>query len=318
VSNSALITGISGQDGSYLAEYLLSLGYDVHGVVRRNSVPEYQTGRLSNIIDDITLYYGDITDPHSLEEAVLKSNPNEVYNLAAQSHVRISFDIPKYTLDVNGTCVVNLLEIIRKHAPEAKFYQASSSEMFGVCVDDDDKQRETTPMHPTSPYGCAKLMSYSAVRHYRRAYGLHVTNGILFNHTSRRRGSNFVESKIVNTAIAIKDGKCGKLVLGNMDSYRDWGFSADYVKAMHLMLQQESPDDFVIATGKTRSVRDLCDIVFTKLDMDYRDFVVQDERYMRPEELPYLCGDASKAESALGWHPETPFDQVIEDMIWRR
>ena len=241
--------------------------------------------------------------------------PDEIYNLAAMSHVRISYDIPSFTIQTNGLGVLNLLEIYRTVCPNAKFYQASSSEMFGNTVDEDQMQRLTTPMNPVSPYGCAKVMAYHLVRHYRNAYGLHACNGILFNHESPRRGSNFVTNKVVKSAVEIKNGLRDKLELGNLDSYRDWGHSKDYVRGMNMIINHEVPDEFILATGETHSVRDLVQLVFEKLDMDYKDYVVQNPKFMRPEELKYLKGDASKARQILGWVPEYTFDSMIEEMV---
>ena len=234
----ALITGISGQDGSYLAELLLEKGYEVHGMIRRNSTPESQTSRIDHLLGKVTLHYGDVTDEANCIGILWDSKPDEIYNLAGQSHVRISCDMPYYTAKVNGLGVLNMLQAVSRHAPHARFYQASSSEMFGNSIDDDGYQRITTPMIPVSPYGCAKLYGYNMVRYYRRAHGLHVTNGILFNHESPRRGSNFVTAKVIKTAVDIKRGMADKLVLGNLDSYRDWGHAKDYVRAMWQMLQQ--------------------------------------------------------------------------------
>jgi len=313
----ALITGISGQDGSYLAEHLLDLGYEVHGVVRRHSVSENQTARLTGIEEKISTYYADLTDTHSLRRVFEKSQPDEIYNLAAMSHVRVSFDMPAYTIETNAMGVLNMLEIYRESFPEAKFYQASSSEMFGNAVDSDGIQRLTTPMNPVSPYGCSKVMGYNLVRHYRNAYGLHACNGILFNHESPRRGTNFVTNKVIKTAVEIKKGLKNKLELGNLDAKRDWGHSKDYVRAMHMITNHSKPDEFVIATGETHSVRDLCETVFNKLDLDYRDYVVQNPIYMRPEELNYLKGDPTRAREILGWEPEYTFDSMIDEMIGR-
>jgi GDPmannose 4,6-dehydratase len=313
----ALITGVGGQDGSYLSEYLLEQGYEVHGIVRRHSVAENQDSRIGHIHNKIHTYYGDLLDVPSLTRIVQESKPDEIYNLAAMSHVRISFDVPSFTIQTNGLGVLNLLEVYRQFAPNAKFYQASSSEMFGNSVDEDGVQRLTTPMNPVSPYGCAKLLAFNLVRHYRHAYGLHACNGILFNHESPRRGSNFVTNKVVKGAVAIKKGLQDKLELGNMDSYRDWGHSKDYVRAMHMILNHETPDEFIVATGETHSVRDLCEVVFAKLGMDYRDYIVQNPKYMRPEELRYLRGDASKSRQVLGWDPEYTFETMLDEMIER-
>lgn len=315
----ALITGINGQDGSYLSEHLLSLGYEVHGILRRHSVSENQNSRLVKHGTDniIHTYYGDLTDYPSLVRIVNHVKPDEIYNLGAMSHVRVSFDMPSFTIQTNALGVLNMLEVYRSFCPQAKFYQASSSEMFGNSVDDDGVQRLTTPMNPVSPYGCSKVMGYNLVRHYRHAYKLHACNGILFNHESPRRGSNFVTNKVVKGAVLIKKGKAENLELGNMDSFRDWGHSKDYVRAMHLILNHDTPEEFIVATGETHSVRDLCNKVFSKLDMDYKDYVVQNPKYMRPEELKYLKGDASKIRDLLGWEPEYTFDTMLDEMIVR-
>jgi GDPmannose 4,6-dehydratase len=311
----ALITGIAGQDGSYLAEHLLALGYEVYGLIRRNSITEHQQNRLEHIAADVNTEYGDVADVASIHRVMRRAKPDEIYNLAAQSHVRISFDVPQLTVQTNAVGALNVLEIARTDFPEARFYQASSSEMFGNSVDDDRRQRESTPMRPVSPYGCSKLFAYSIVRNYRHAYGLFAANGILFNHESPRRASNFVTNKVVRNAVMIKKGKARQLELGNLDSQRDWGHSKDYVRAMHMILQHSVPDDFVISTGETHSIRELCDIVFRKLNMDYREYVVQNPKYMRPEELAYLCGDCSKAKETLGWEPLYSFEQLIDEMI---
>lgn len=311
----ALILGIAGQDGSYLAEHLLQIGYEVEGVLRRNSTPEHQESRIHHLEGKIKTYYGDVTDIQSISQILSKSSPDVIYNLAAQSHVRISFDIPEYTAETNGMSVLKLLELIRQHDPTIKYYQASSSEMFGSTVDSDGFQRETTSMTPVSPYGCSKLFAYSAVRNYRNAYGLFATNGILFNHESPRRASNFVTTKVVKTAIAIKLGIESQLVLGNLDSSRDWGHSRDYVRAMQLMMDLPAPGDYVVATGITHSVRELCQVVFSKLGMEYQKYVIQDPRFMRPEELPYLRGDASLFRDTVDWKPEVTFEQMLDEMI---
>lgn len=310
----AFITGIGGQDGSYLSEHLISLGYEVHGIVRRNSTPEYQKTRIDDVKGNLHVYYGDLLDQSSLEHLLQRIQPDEVYNLAAQSHVRISYDIPQFTAQTNALGVLNVLESYRRVCPTAKFYQASSSEMFGSSVDDDGFQRETTPMKPVSPYGCTKVFGYNIVRNYRNAYNLHASNGILFNHESPRRGSNFVTNKVVKAAVMISLGLQDVLELGNMDAYRDWGHSKDYVKAMHLILQQDTPGDWVVATGETRSVRDMCEYVFGKLNLDYNKHIVQNQKFLRPEELPYLKGDATRIK-ALGWKPEYTFESMMDEMI---
>lgn len=311
----AFITGINGQDGSYLSELLLERGYEVYGIIRRSSVAENQTSRIDHIINDINTEYGDMLDCNSLDNLMKTIKPDEVYNLAAQSHVRISFDVPQFTLQVNGLGTLNVLEACRKNAPNARFYQASSSEMFGNNVDENGFQRETTAMNPVSPYGCSKLYAYSIVRNYRHSYKMFAANGILFNHESPRRGNNFVTNKVVKTAVEIYYKKKDKLVLGNMDSYRDWGHSKDYVNAMNMILNHSEPEDFVVATGKTHSVRDLCKYVFGKLGMNYEDYVVQDEKFLRPEELKYLCGDSGKIRSTLGWEPKYNFETLMDDMV---
>jgi GDPmannose 4,6-dehydratase len=311
----AFITGISGQDGSYLTEYLLNLGYEVHGIVRRNSVPEHQQSRIDFVRENLHVYYGDLLDVSSLERLLHKINPDEIYNLAAQSHVRISYDIPQFTVQSNALGVLNILEAYKNSCPNAKFYQASSSEMFGSSVDLDGFQRESTPFHPVSPYGCSKVFGYNIVHNYRMAYKLHACNGILFNHESPRRGSNFVTNKVVKGAVLIKKGLTKILEMGNMDSYRDWGHSKDYVRAMHLIINHNVADDFVVATGETHSVREMVDYVFSKLDLDYRDFVSQNPIFLRPEELPYLKGDCSKLKSTFDWQPEYSFESMMDEMI---
>ena len=313
----ALITGITGQDGSYLSEYLLSLGYEVYGITRRHSVAENQDSRVKHLSGKIKMFYGDLLDYPSLVRIVSEVQPDEIYNLGAMSHVRISFDMPSFTIQTNGLGVLNMLEVYRTTCPDAKFYQASSSEMFGNSVDDDGVQRMTTPMNPVSPYGCAKLMAYNLVRHYRHAYKLHACNGILFNHESPRRGSNFVTNKVVKTAVEIKKGLRDKLELGNLDSYRDWGHSKDYVRAMHAIVNYEKPEEWIVSTGRTHSVREMCELVFDHLGLNYKDWVVQNPKFMRPEELKYLKGDSSKAREILGWEPEYTFETMLDEMIDR-
>ena len=311
----ALITGISGQDGSYLTEYLLELGYEVHGVVRRHSVAENQSARLLDTNDKITTHYGDLLDEHSLYKIMNEVKPDEIYNLAAMSQVRISSDIPSFTLKTNALGVLNMLEVYKNVVPEAKFYQASSSEMFGNTVDDDGFQRLTTPMNPVSPYGCAKVLGYNLTRHYRHAYKLQTSNGVLFNHESPRRGTNFVTNKVVKNAVMIAKGFMDKLEMGNMDSSRDWGHSYDYVRAMHKIVNHDVADDWIVSTGKSYSVREMCDYVFSSLDMNYKDYVVQNPKYMRPEELKYLCGDSSNTRKVLNWEPTYTFETMLDEMI---
>lgn len=313
--NRALITGIAGQDGSYLAEYLVKLGYVVHGIVRRNSVCEHQESRVDHLDGKITTHYGDLLDVASLTRIINSAKPTEIYNLAAQSHVRISFDVPEFTTKTNALGVLNLLNVCKELCPKAKIYQASSSEMFGNSVDDDNFQRITTSMTPVSPYGCAKLYGFNICKVYRKSYDMHICNGVLFNHESPRRASNFVTNKVVKAAVKIKMGLQKELELGNMDSYRDWGHSKDYVRAMHLLLTQPKPNDWVVSTGETRSVRDMCEYVFSKLDLNYKDYVVQNPKYMRPYELKYLKGDSSPIREKLGWKPEYSFEQLMDEMI---
>jgi len=312
----AFITGIGGQDGSYLAEYLLSLNYKVYGIVRRNSTPEHQQSRLDPIRNNPNLHvsYGDLNDTSGIERLLRDIQPDEVYNIAAQSHVRISYEIPQFTVQTNSVGVVNILEAVRNNCPKAKFYQASSSEMFGSSVDEDGFQRESTRMTPVSPYGCAKVFGYNIVRNYRNAYKLHASNGILFNHESPRRGSNFVTNKVVKAAVRIKLGLQNELELGNLDAYRDWGHSKDYIRAMHLILQQPEAGDWVVATGETRSVRDMCKYVFSQLDLNYEDYVIQNKKFLRPEELKYLKGDSTRIRE-LGWKPEYTFESMMDEMI---
>ena len=311
----ALITGIAGQDGSYLAEHLLDLGYEVHGIVRRNSTPENQSTRFEKIHGKLNLEYGDLQDISSISKAMQRIQPDEIYNLAAQSHVRISYDIPQFTAQTNAIGVLNMLEAYKQFSPKSKFYQASSSEMFGSSVDDDGYQRETTQMNPVSPYGCAKVFGYNICRNYRNAFNLHIVNGILFNHESPRRGSNFVTNKVVKGAVEISKGLRTTLELGNMDSYRDWGHSKDYVKAMHMIINHDIADDFVVSTGETHSVREMIEYVFNKLNLDYKKHVVQNPKFIRPEELKYLRGDCSKLKNTFGWKPEYDFFKLMDEMI---
>ena len=310
-----LITGINGQDGSYLAEFLLSKNYEVHGTLKINSVSENQTSRLENIYDNISLHYADLSDFSSLVSVIQKVMPDEIYNLAAQSHVRISFDQPIYTANVTGIGTLNLLEAVKLIKPDTKVYQASSSEMFGNSIDSDGFQRETTPMNPVSPYGCAKVFSYNICRNYRNSYGMKIWNGVLFNHESPRRGTNFVTNKVVKEAVKIKLGLSDELKLGNLEATRDWGHAKDYVEAMWLMLQDDTPDDYVCATGISHSVKELCDYTFSKLGLDYRKYVKQDQKHFRPEELSDLKGDSSKLRNKLGWNPKYTFEVMIDEMI---
>lgn len=313
----ALIAGITGQDGSYLAELLLSKGYEVHGIIRRSS--SFNTGRLDGIYRDpheagarLHLHFGDVTDGGSLAKIVNAVRPDEVYNLAAQSHVRVSFDIPEYTGDVVALGTTRLLDAVRDACPAARVYQASSSELFGS---EPAPQSETTPFHPRSPYAAAKAYAFYLAQNYRESYGMHVSNGILFNHGSPRRGETFVERKVCKAAARIKRGLQDKLYLGNLDAKRDWGFAGDYVEAMWLMLQQARPDDYVIATGETWTVRQLLDEAFGYVGLDWREFVAIDQRYFRPAEVDELRGDASKARRVLGWAPRVTFRGLVRMMV---
>jgi GDPmannose 4,6-dehydratase len=313
----ALITGITGQDGSYLAELLLAKGYEVHGIVRRSSA--FGTGRIEHIYLDehlpshgLQLHYGDLNDASSLQRVLARVVPEEVYNLGAQSHVRISFDIPEYTVEVTGVGTLRLLEAIRNLGMSPRFYQASSSEMFGKVAE--VPQTEPTPFHPRSPYACAKVFAHHVTVNYRESYGLHASCGILFNHESPRRGENFVTRKITRSLARIKLGLQPKLYLGNLDARRDWGHAADYVEAMWLMLQQDRPDDYVVATGETHSVREFLDEVGRVLDMDWEPHVGVDPRYYRPAEVDMLQGDASKAKRVLGWQPRHTFRDLVRIM----
>jgi len=315
----ALITGISGQDGSYLAQYLLNLGYEVHGIVRRHSVAENQSYRLNHIADKLHLHYGELTDSMSIFNLINKIHPDEIYNLAAQSHVRISFDLPGYTNQVNSQGFLNILEAVRVIDKNIKIYQASSSEMFGNSIDEDGYQRITTPMNPVSPYGCSKLAAHNLAINYKHSYNMFIVSGILFNHESPRRGTNFVTAKVVDGAVKIFDKTNEvKLKLGNLEAARDWGHSKDYVKAMHLMMQNSIPKDYIVATGESRTVRQLTEYVFNKLGMNYQEHIEQDEKFLRPEELNVLKGDSFPIRQELGWKPEYTFEQMIDEMILHR
>lgn len=311
----AVITGINGQDGSYLAEFLVSQGYEVSGLIKRNSITESQFSRIDHIRPDLKLYYADVTDLASLTHVIKDVQPDEVYNLAAQSHVRISFDQPLLTAQTTGIGALNVLEAVRFHQPKAKIYQASSSEMFGNSVEADGFQRETTSFNPASPYACAKVYAYHVSRNYRNAYGLFVSNGILFNHESPRRGTNFVTNKVCKEAVRIKLGLVDKLPLGNLDARRDWGHAKDYVRAMWMMLQQDQPDDFVCATGVARSVQELVEYVFGSLALDWEEYIEVDKRLLRPEEVRGLRGDSKKLRTQVGWKPEYTFESMLDEMI---
>jgi GDPmannose 4,6-dehydratase len=313
----ALITGVTGQDGSYLAELLLEKGYEVYGIVRRSS--SFNTARIDDIYQDphetdyrFKLLYGDLNDASSLNHILRTVRPDEIYNLGAQSHVRVSFDVPEYTGEVTGIGTVRLLEAIRESGIAPRFYQASSSELFGSAP---APQSERTPFHPRSPYGVAKLYAYWITINYREAYGMYACNGILFNHESPRRGETFVSRKITRAAARIKLGMQDKLFLGNLDAKRDWGFAGDYVEAMWLMLQQDKPDDFVIATGETHTVREFLDHAFGRVDIDWQKHVEIDPRYFRPAEVDELCGDMSKARRLLGWEPKLRFKDLVDLMV---
>jgi len=317
MKKTALIIGANGQDASYLAEFLLDKNYEVHGTIRRNSVPESQTTRIQHLHDKnlINLHYADLTDPISIESVIQRLQPNEIYHLAAQSHVQISFELPQYTLNVNGGGTLAVLEAVRRFSPHSKVYHAATSEMFGNSSDEDGFQRETTTMIPVSPYGCAKLYAHTLCRNYAESYGMFVCSGILFNHESPRRGINFVTNKVALQAAKIKLGFADKLVLGNLHAKRDWGHAKDYIEGMWLMLQQPKPDSFVLATGETRSVKEMVDHVFNRLDLNVDTYLQTAEKYYRPEELHYLRGDATKAKTVLGWKPKITFSEMMDEMV---
>lgn len=313
----ALLTGTTGQDGSYLVELLLQKGYEVHGTKRRSS--SFNTPRLEEVAraeghrpDGLVLHYADLSDSGSLTNLIRDVQPDEIYNLGAQSHVAVSFEIPEYTADVTGVSTIRLLEAIRASGSNARFYQASSSEMFGSTP---PPQNESTPFHPRSPYGCAKVFGYWATVNYREAYGIHASNGILFNHESARRGETFVTRKITRAVARIAEGVQEKLVLGNMDAVRDWGYAPEYVEAMWLMLQQDQPDDYVIATGEAHSVREFTEAAFDRVGLDWHEFVSTDASYERPAEVDSLIGDYSKAKKQLGWEPTTTFTELVHHMV---
>ena len=305
----ALITGISGQDGSFLAELLLEKGYEVHGIIRRTSHPN--TGRINHILDQLHLHNGDMTDANSLTNIVREVCPNEIYNLAAQSQVRVSFENPEYTANTDALGTLRLIEAAKTCGSNPKFYQASTSELFGMT---ETPQRETTAFYPRSPYGIAKLFAYWTVVNYRES-GMFACNGILFNHESPRRGDEFVTQKIVKALVAIHRGEQNKLLLGNLDARRDWGYAKEYVEAMWLMLQQDSPDDFVIATGESHTIREFLDVAAAYLQMDWSKHVEIDQKYFRPTEVDYLLGDASKAKRILGWEPKVKFKELVKIMV---
>lgn len=311
----ALITGINGQDGSYLAELLLAKGYEVFGITKRNSVMESQFARIDPIRSQLELFYADISDVASLTKTITQVEPDEIYNLASQSHVSVSFDQPILTAQITGVGALNLFETVRLHCPNARVYQASSSEMFGNIIDEDGFQRETTPMNPASPYACAKVFAYHLARNYRSVYKMFISNGILFNHESPRRGTNFVTNKVCKQAVSIKYGLTDKLDLGSMAAMRDWGHAKDYVRAMWMVLQQDNPDDFVCATGIPHSVQELVEYVFGRLDLDWKKYVVVDQRLLRPEELYSRKGDSTKLRSITGWEPEYTFETMLDEMV---
>jgi GDPmannose 4,6-dehydratase len=307
----AFITGITGQDGSYLAELLLEKGYEVHGMIRRSST--INTGRIDHIFDRLHIHHGDLLDGSRVTNLIAKIQPDEIYNLAAQSHVRVSFDMPVYSVQSGAMGTLTILEALRESSVPAKFYQASSSEMFGKVLE--TPQKETTPFYPRSPYGCGKVFSYWATVNYREAYSIFACNGILFNHESPRRGETFVTRKITRGIARILSGQQNELVLGNIDAKRDWGHAKDYVEAMWLMLQADQPDDYVIATGETHSVREFLELAFGHVGLSWRKYVRIDQKYFRPTEVDLLLGDPSKAKAKLGWTPSTSFPDLVRQMV---
>jgi len=313
MTRKALVFGITGQDGYYLSKLLLEKGYEVYGVIRRHSNHGGELGSVESISGSINFVYGDLTDPASIDTIIHEVRPDETYNLAAQSHVKVSFDVPGYTAHVNAMGAMNIMEALRKFAPDSKFYQASTSEMFGNSVDEDGFQRETTQMLPVSPYGVAKLFSHQMVSVYRKQYNLFACSGILFNHESPRRGDNFVTKKITN--YVTKGDFSHKLELGNLDARRDWGHAEDYVYGMWLMLQQDTPDDYVLATGETHSIRDFLTMTFSSRGLNWEEHVVSVEKYQRPEDVHHLKGDATKARTVLGWVPKHNLQTLIQDMM---
>ncbi len=306
----ALVTGCTGQDGSFLCELLLEKGYEVWGSLRRSS--SFNTGRIDHIFNRLHLRYADLTDAVSIDNLMQEARPDEIYNLGAQSHVKTSFDIPEYTADATAIGVLHMLNSMRTHVPEARFYQASSSEMFGSAV---PPQNELTTFHPRSPYGVAKVYAHNMSVNFRESYGLYVNCGILFNHESERRGDTFVTKKIVNGVIAIHRGLQGVLTLGNLDARRDWGYAPEYVEGMYRMLQQDKPDDYVLATGETHSIREFCQEAFGYFGLDYQDYVEIDPKYYRPAEVDALQGDATKAKQVLGWEPKVRFKELVRIMV---
>ncbi len=315
----ALITGITGQDGSYLAELLIDKGYTVHGVIRRSS--SFNTERIDHLYSDLheggplRLHYGDLSDATCLRRIISQTQPDEIYNLGAQSHVRVSFDQPEFTADVDALGTLRLLECIRDVDTRIRFYQASSSEMFGTPVRPGAAMNEQTPLNPRSPYAASKVFAYHVTRNYREAYGMFAVNGILFNHESPRRGETFVTRKITRAAARIKAGLQSELYLGNLDAKRDWGFAGDFVEAMWRMMQRDEPDDFVIGTGEAHTVREVCELAFSRLGLDYREHVHIDPRYFRPTEVDFLLADATKAREELDWKPKVRFAELIEMMV---